>query len=199
MKLVSDLTEDPANVREHDEKNLAVIRASLLEHGQVEPLVVQQSTGRVIGGNGRLTVMRELGWTEAWVNLLDITNTQATRLSLVLNRSAELASWREKPLLDILGSLEEDGEDITGLGWEEEDVARLADKLSDVDVPTGDTDEDPFAGAGGASDDVSFKFGDYAGHVSRVVYDSFVATYRERQRNDGGVLLDDIMRGWLGV
>lgn len=57
--------QDPANARQHGERNLDAIRASLARFGQVEPLVVHKATGRVIGGNGRVAAMRSLGWTEA--------------------------------------------------------------------------------------------------------------------------------------
>ncbi len=44
------LHQDPANARAHSPENLASIEASLRRFGQAEPLVVQASTGRVIGG-----------------------------------------------------------------------------------------------------------------------------------------------------
>ena len=198
---IPQLVPDPSNVREHDAKNRATIKASLLEHGQVEPLVVQASTMIVVGGNERLSVMKEMGWTEAWCNVMEMTNTQRTRLALILNRSAELAKWKNKPLLEILGALEQDGEDITSLGWEEDDVAFLADKLKDTDVDADADEKDPFANVsdGDASDDVKFRFGDYAGLVSKRVYNSFVETYRRNQKEQGNVMLDDVLREWLGV
>ena len=51
----------PANARKHGPENSAAIKASLTRFGQAEPLVVQASTQQVIGGNGRLAAMRELG------------------------------------------------------------------------------------------------------------------------------------------
>ena len=57
---ISDLMEDPDNEREHPEDNLAAIRSSIQRFGQVEPLVVRADQKTVIGGNGRLRVMREL-------------------------------------------------------------------------------------------------------------------------------------------
>lgn len=51
---VDELHEDPANARRHPERNKATVRASLQEFGQVEALVVEAGTGRVLGGNCRL-------------------------------------------------------------------------------------------------------------------------------------------------
>jgi len=46
------LQEDPDNARIHSRRLIDVVKASLEEFGQVEPLVVHE--GIVIGGNGRL-------------------------------------------------------------------------------------------------------------------------------------------------
>ena len=82
---------DAANGRSHDERNLGVIMGSLARFGQAEPLVVHQGSGRVIGGNGRLVAMRELGWGECDVVELPLGELEATALGIALNRSAELA------------------------------------------------------------------------------------------------------------
>ena len=63
---------DPANARSHPQENMEAIVASLRRFGQAEPLVVQKRTGRVIGGNGRLVAMKQLGWTECDVVELEV-------------------------------------------------------------------------------------------------------------------------------
>jgi len=134
---IDSLHEDPANARAHPERNRATVRASLLEFGQVEPLVVQKVTGRVIGGNCRLGELRALGVEEVMVSEVDLDGLDATRLGLVLNRSAETAEWN----VDTLGKLlqELDAEDaLEGLGW---DDAELSDLLDDLD--DGDGSDDP--------------------------------------------------------
>ena len=52
---------------------------------RANPLVVQSGTGRVIGGNGRLVAMKELGWTECDIVELDVDDLQATALGIALN------------------------------------------------------------------------------------------------------------------
>jgi len=47
------LQEDPDNARKHSHANLAAIRKSLENFGQVQTLCVRAGTGIVIGGNGR--------------------------------------------------------------------------------------------------------------------------------------------------
>jgi hypothetical protein len=116
---LADLRPDPANPRTHDARNLAAIAASLREHGQVEPLLVQKSTMMVIGGNGRAEAMRSLGWKQARVALLDVSDTEARKLSIALNRTGELAGWDEAVLARHLSDLSEldTAFDVDALGF----------------------------------------------------------------------------------
>ena len=120
---LDQLHEDPGNVRRHGDRNRAAVRASLREFGQVEPLVVQAGTGRVLGGNCRLAELRALGQTEALVLEVDVAGVDATRLALALNRSAELAEWSPD-----LGLLLADLEDLGDLWSDKELEALLAEQ-----------------------------------------------------------------------
>jgi hypothetical protein len=124
---LDQLIQDPSNPRTHDTRNLHAIRASLEEHGQVEPILVQQSTGMVIAGNGRMTAMRAIGWETAEVALLDVSDEQARRLSIALNRSGELAGWNEETLAIHLHELSKfaDAFDPTSLGFDVEEMDAL--------------------------------------------------------------------------
>jgi hypothetical protein len=86
--------------------------------------VVQQDTGRVIAGNGRLIAMQALGWTRCDVVELDLEGIDAVALGLALNRTAELAAWDEPALAKLLTQLrEEDG--LDGVGFSDEEIALL--------------------------------------------------------------------------
>lgn len=74
------LTYDAGNDKKHTEKSKAVVRASLERFGQVEPLIVRAGSGVVVGGNSRLEIMRDLGWTHADVREVDITDDEARAL-----------------------------------------------------------------------------------------------------------------------
>jgi len=127
---LDDLILDDKNARIHNQKNKDAIKASLARHAQVEPLVVQKSTNMIIGGNGRYEVMKEMGWTECEVVYVDIDNTQATLLSLSLNRTGDTSSFDEMMLPDILKGLQTDGFDLGEIGFDAEDLASL-----EFDVP----------------------------------------------------------------
>jgi len=125
---LAELVPDPANARAHGERNLEAIRASLARFGQAEPLVVQRSSRRVIGGNGRLSAMKALGWTECDVVELELDNTQATALSIALNRTGELAEWDLPVLGKLLESLQTQGE-LDGVGFDEKEIGKILDEV----------------------------------------------------------------------
>jgi len=121
---IASIRPDPQNARTHDETNVAAIRASLERFGQVEPLVVRPSDGRLIAGHGRLEAMRALGWTEADVVDVEVSDAQAAALGVALNRTAELAGWDSEALAKIIDSLEDDA-DLAALGFSDGEVDRL--------------------------------------------------------------------------
>ena len=143
--LLSSLKFDDKNARKHDKKNLKSIKDSLDKFGQVEPLVVQKSTMKVIGGNGRLEAMKDLGWKDCDIALIDIDNDKAKALGLALNRSAELAEWNDDNLKELLSELDAEGWDLESLGWDSEDLSEMSLKVDDIDLPDLKSgDKEPF-------------------------------------------------------
>lgn len=129
---INTLVPDDRNARLHDERNLAAIEASLSQFGQVEPLVVQKSTRRVIGGNGRLSAMLALGITHVDIVELDLTDEKARALAIVLNRTGELAAWDVDELQKQLEELADTDLADLDLGFTPEQL----DALVDGDIET---------------------------------------------------------------
>tara|TARA_Y100000593_G_C4302228_1_gene333957 strand:+ start:989 stop:1690 length:702 start_codon:yes stop_codon:yes gene_type:complete len=136
---VNQLMHDPANPRKHDDRNMSAIMQSLREHGQVEPLVVQNSTKMVVGGNARLQSMKNLGWEEVDVVMLDISDEEARKLSISLNRSGELAGWNEEVLAQHLSELSSiDDFEPESLGFTDSEMMKL---IAEFDTISSDFEE----------------------------------------------------------
>lgn len=105
---ITKLVPDPANVRTHDERNLAAIRASLAKFGQQKPIVVD-SEGVVLAGNGTLAAALQLGWEKIAVVRTKLTGTEAIAYAIADNRTAELAAWDEASLSRTLEGIRSEG------------------------------------------------------------------------------------------
>lgn len=126
---LDSIHEDPANANVHDDADITGLMAKLATFGQVEPLVVQASTRKVIGGNGRLHAMRRLGWRECWANLEEVDNVTATAMGIALNtRKSHLD---EPTLAKHLRALQSEGFNLVATGYEDADVDRMLARLGD--------------------------------------------------------------------
>lgn len=124
---IESLKLDEKNPRFHGERNMDAIKKSLEGFGQAEPLIVQKSTSRVIGGNGRLMAMRSIGWTECDIVELDVNDLVATALAVALNKTAELAEWDRGFLGESLKLLSDQKFDLSITGFEPKEFQPLID------------------------------------------------------------------------
>jgi ParB-like chromosome segregation protein Spo0J len=128
---IKELTPDPDNARQHDEKNLKAIQGSLKEFGQRKPIVITQA-GVIVAGNGTVEAAKRLGWLEIQAVRVpgDWTPNQIKAFALADNRTAELASWNMEVLDEQLWELEQEELDVTVLGFESRVVAEVEDPFT---------------------------------------------------------------------
>jgi len=127
---VSQLSNDPANARKHNERNIQAILGSLRRFGQQKPIVVD-SSNVVRAGNGTLEAARQLGWETIDCVITDLKGSDAISYAIADNRTAELAEWDDDVLAAQLnGLLADDEELLDAAGFTEEDLASL---LGDLD------------------------------------------------------------------
>ncbi len=72
--------------------------------------------------------MRELGWKECDVVELPMGDLEATALGIALNRSAELATWDDDALGELLTELQAE-DALLGVGFDESEIDALLDEL----------------------------------------------------------------------
>ncbi len=119
---IDELKPYPGNARVH---NFDVIKESLEKHGQYRPLVVQESTGYILAGNGTWEAAKQLGRTTIDIGVIDVDDDQARRIVLVDNRSNDLAGYDEKALTDLLAELP----DLEGTGFHQDDLDAMIASL----------------------------------------------------------------------
>lgn len=119
---IDSLVPDPANPRAHGERDIDFLVRSISENGHVLPLLVQKRSRMVIAGNGQLEALKRMGRTKVWIAEIDVDDATARRLSVTLNRSAELSSWDA-------GALSRAIEEIGDAGWGLDAVGFTDDEL----------------------------------------------------------------------
>src|SRR5687767_15939264 len=61
------------------------LKASLEQFGLVEPLVWNETSGRVVGGHARLRILKQLGVKEVPVSVVHLDDVREKALNVMLN------------------------------------------------------------------------------------------------------------------
>jgi hypothetical protein len=138
---IGELERWPRNPKLHSAED---IQGSIARFGYVQPIVVDERTGRIVAGHGRLDALMALraGGKQApsrvavdpesgeWlvpvlrgVGFAD--EREAEAYLLADNRTVELGGWDEAELGAMLDGLREAGTPV--LGWDAAEIARLID------------------------------------------------------------------------
>jgi len=135
---IDGLILDPENARHHTPANIEAIAYSLNRFGQQKPVVVLD-TGLVKAGNGTVMAAKELGWTQIWVHVTDLSEEDADKYAIADNRSAELAVWEDEVLTARIKSWPDtDSALFDALGFDQDYL--LEPDLSKLDIDIGDID-----------------------------------------------------------
>lgn len=121
--------------------DVEAIKGSMVANGVYKPIVVNKGTytGRpmeTLAGNHSLKAMRQLAeenpgdprWRNVSVWLVDVDEDRATRILLADNRTAELGSYDDALLLELLQSVDHD---LDGTGYAYHELEELQELMSD--------------------------------------------------------------------
>src|SRR5450432_4015058 len=137
--LIDKLVPYARNPRTHSDAQVVQIAASIAEFGFNNPILVGTKNG-IIAGHGRLLAARKLQLAEVPVIVLDhLTEAQKRAYILADNQLALNAGWDDTLLAAELVALQQEDVDLSLIGFEDEELARL---LAAQDAAEGLTDED---------------------------------------------------------
>jgi hypothetical protein len=100
------------------------LKKSLAEFGLVEPLVWNELSGHVVGGHARLSILRELGATEAPVSVVRLDEAREKALNVVLNNREAQGRYDPDKLAELLLELG-DTPALELTGFDEGSIAAL--------------------------------------------------------------------------
>src|ERR1017187_1061644 len=136
---ISRLIPRITNPRTHTPEQVAQVAASMREFGWTNPILIGAEND-VIAGHARLLAARQLGMNEVPViQLGHLSAAQRRALVISDNQLALNAGWSEETLRIELQALQEAEFDLSLVGFDEEELARL---LAAEEAAAGLTDED---------------------------------------------------------
>lgn len=167
--------------------------------GWTNPVLYRSADMMLEAGHTRVMAAEWLGLTHIPAIRLEHSREDAEQYALADNRSNELAPWKEDALADMLARMDE--EDRRTLGFDDDYFESLLERVGDEgDMPSEDEGGGDWVKFNRPPPGmVPFRFADYRGHVSKAVYDVFRAEYERRKLDGGEVMLDDVLRAWLGL
>jgi ParB-like chromosome segregation protein Spo0J len=125
IKSLSELRAYQFNARVHDDAQIDALKRSITEFGFTNPVLVHAS-GRIIAGHGRVKAAYELGLTEVPCIVLDnLSDAQVRAYTIADNQLPQMATWNFDMLAVELDELQEQGFDISSLGFNAEELTEM--------------------------------------------------------------------------
>lgn len=121
-----------------EDKEYQKIQNSIEHFTYVDPIIVNKKDGTVIGGHQRLTVLLDMGYTEADIVVVDLSKEDEKALNIALNKIS--GEWDELKLKDLLVELDLGDYDISLTGFDKQELEDLIE-LTDFEP---DVNEDEF-------------------------------------------------------
>lgn len=176
------------NPKDHDAQAIA---RSVKRFGYLEPVVVNETTGHVLAGHGRIEAlqgMKAMGKDapkgivaegEKWLVptfYADVDEKDEYAAAIALNKIVELGGWREDVLVGILANYAaRDESALLATGYDKADVdmllamqASYQSESQDDNKGVGETED-----KGGIMDSVTFSFGALKASLSYELYERF--------------------------
>lgn len=123
---IADIFLDESNPRKVDDKKLDVLRKSIAEYGNLQPIVVNHRTNQLISGHQRLKIISETqDEVEVW--MIDVDEFSEKAASIALNN--EVATFDDEALADILSEIDEEKYELTG--FDEAEISRITTELDE--------------------------------------------------------------------
>lgn len=116
------------------------IKSSINEFGYVEPVIVNKDM-TVIGGHQRVSVLKDLGYTDIDCVVIDIDKTKEKALNIALNKIS--GQWDKQLLANLIKDLQEIDYDTNFTGFEPPEIDELFNDILPKGVKEDGFDEAP--------------------------------------------------------
>lgn len=119
------------NPRKNDHA-VSEVKQSIERFGFSSPIIARKSDNVIIAGHTRWKAAKEIGLKEVPVRFMDLDVVDSQLLAIADNKLNERADWDEDLLEQVLQDLA--GEDLSGIGFDDNELQDIIDKASDTDT-----------------------------------------------------------------
>lgn len=130
----ADIKEAPYNPRRIDKYSRQKLERGLKRNGLVQPIIVNKTTGLLVGGHQRLSILDTLEKSadyELDVAVVEMTDKQAKELVVLLNNQNAMGQWDLDKLSDLMDDI---GADFEETGFDQISLESLF-PLDDTRMP----------------------------------------------------------------
>lgn len=206
---------NPRKILRRGDKGYEKLRASLMEFGEVLPIVWNKRTGNIVGGHQRYYMYLDEGRVSLEVSMVDLPLEKEKALNITLNNNKVGSEWDNDKLSLLVQELDTPDLQLTGL--DEEDLDSLLagmEDLNDMDLNTeeftgGDKDpgeikkEDPELNDPeelpyeepndpAPPKETFFKIGKYEFMIDSSIYNTWLQEIKGTHGDDYESILDEI-------
>ena len=144
---LSSLQRWPRNPKEHD---VGAIYGSISRFGYVQPILIDEKSGRIVAGHGRLDTLQHMqqagenpperieardgDWFVPVIRGIEFqSDVEAESYLVADNRLTILGGWNDATLADVLKDLHEHST-LHGIGYDVQDLAALLTNVDGAEV-----------------------------------------------------------------
>ena len=142
---IDQISPLPQNERYISSKNLEGLKQSMRRWGVVEIPIWNKTTGHLVGGHQRFYALKEEGFKEIWVKVVEMDESEEVAAALTMNNRHIEGEWAPETA-DLLRSLEAGDSDLyRRLNMEslQKEVDKLAPKMPEIQQDPGFRIPDP--------------------------------------------------------
>ena len=108
------------------------LKRSLDEFGYVEPVIWNETTGRIVGGHQRITALKTLGYEHVDCVVVELDETREKALNIALNKIS--GDWDQVKLALLIADLDASDFDAELTGFDDTEIQQLIGSLDEDEV-----------------------------------------------------------------
>jgi ParB-like chromosome segregation protein Spo0J len=135
IKKLKPAKYNPRKDLQPDDPEYQRLKKSMIEFGDVDPIVWNEATGNIVSGHQRYKIYQEMGHDKCMVSVVNLTEKAEAVLNIALNKIS--GEWDYPKLKDIIAEIDTGEFDIELTGFDAEEL----NKMFDYNIPVNENED----------------------------------------------------------